>query len=164
MTATTGIRSYHGAAGATEATVTAVRFKKADNDTADTNNRMPIPPSGTEYSYVKHLALYVVSGTYTLIDTIKAYGDGALPTGVGMYMADASYANPVSNADAALGSFSNNYAGYTSAAPLSLAGSAASNATGKVQTNYLQMQMSVVNGAASGVMTAETLTFSYLES
>ena len=164
MAAVVVIKSAHDATGSTVATVTAIRFKKADNDTADTNNRMPIPAAGTEYSYLKHLYLNVDSGAYTLIDTLRAYGDGALPTGVGVCMADAAYANPVANADTVLGAYSNNYAGYTSAAPLSLAGSAASSATGKINTNYLQMQMGVGSGAASGVMTAETLTFSYLES
>ena len=164
MPATVSIHSYHGAAGATEAAVTAIRFKKADNDTADTNNRMPIPAAGTEYSYIKHLSLYADTSPAALIDTLKLYGDGALPTGVQMYVVDATYTNPVANADAALGTWSNNYAGYTSAAPLSIAGSIANPTTGKIQTNYAKMQMGVISTAAAGIMTAETLTFSYLES
>lgn len=164
MVASVAIYSYHGAAGATNAAVAAVRFKKADNDTADTNNRLPIPSAGSEYSYVKHLAPYVESGTYTLIDTVQAYGDGALPTGIGMYMADAAYTDPTTQVDTALGSWADNYATYVSGSPLSLAGSSASNAVGKIITNYLQMQMQVGATASAGVMAAETLTFSYLES
>lgn len=144
--------------------MTAVRFKKADNDAADTNNRMPIPAAGTEYSYVKHLALVAATTPAALIDTCRMYGDGALPTGIQMYVADATYTNPVAQADTALGSWSNNYAAQTSAAKLTIAGSLANPSTGKIYTNYLQMQMGVISTASAGIMSAETVTLEYLES
>lgn len=164
MVAVVSVQSAHGVAGATIAAISAMRFKKADNDAADTANRMPIPPAALEYSYLKHLYLNVDSGAYTLIDTLRAYGDGALPTGIQVFMRDNAYVNPVANADAALAGFANNYAGYIASAPLSLAGSGAASATGKLNTNYLQMQMAVGPTAAAGVMAAETLTLSWLES
>lgn len=125
---------------------------------------MPIPAAGTEYSYVKHLALVSSTAPTALIDTCRAYGDGSLPTGVQMYMADAAYTNPVSQADTALGSWSNNYTSYTSSAKLTIAGSQANPTTGKIYTNYLQMQMGVISTASAGIMSAETLTLEYLES
>jgi hypothetical protein len=141
-----------------------MRFKKADNDTADTNNRMPIPASGTEYSYVKHTALRATTSPTALIDTCRFYGDGALPTGVGVYVNDHAYTDPTSNVDAALGSYSSNYASYTSSAKLTIAGSISNPSTGKIFTNYLQWQMGIGSTAAAGVMTAETATYEYLES
>lgn len=164
MAATVEIRSYHTDTPGAGTAVAAVRFKKADNDTANTSNRMPIPPSGTEYSYVKHLALHATTSPDSLIDTCQAYGDGALPTGVQMYMADAAYVDPTTQEDTALGSWANNYTSFTSGSPLSIAGSLSNPSTGKSFTNYLQMQMGVTDAASAGVMTAETLTFSWLES
>lgn len=166
MAATVHIVSYHGVAGGTTANVesTTIRFKKADNDTADTNNRMPVPPSGTEYSYIKHLALSAATTPTALIDTCKAYGDGALPTGVQMFMRDNAYIDPTVQIDTALGSWSNNYTTYTSGAKLAIAGSIANPSTGKIYTNYLQMQAGIISTATPGIMTAETLTLEYLES
>lgn len=166
MVATVKISSYHGAAAGTVTDVdsTTIRFKKADNDTVDANNRMPIPPSGTEYSYLKHLALRATTTPAVLIDTLRAYGDGGLPTGVQMFLRDNAYIDPTAQVDAAVAGWSNNYAGYTSAAKLALAGSLANPATGKINTNYAQMQMGIISTAAAGVMASETLTMEYLES
>lgn len=165
MVATVIVNSYHGAAGATVTDVTGstVRFKKADNDTQDYANRIPIPPSGTEYSFVKHFALFASSSPAALIDTCKMYGDGALPTGVQMFARDNGYINPLTQLDTPLTGWANDYASRTSLAKLDIAGSKANPATGKIYTNYLQMQMGVVSAAASGVMAAETTTLEYLE-
>ncbi len=125
---------------------------------------MPIPASGTEYSYVKHLALRCTVTPAALIDTLKLYGDGALPTGVQMFVRDNAYIDPTTQVDTALTGWANNYAGYISTAALALAGSIANPSTGKINTNYAQMQMGIISTAVAGVMTAETMTFSYLES
>lgn len=164
MVATVVITSYHGAAGATTADISAMRFKKADNDTADTNNRMPIPAAGSEYSYLKHTALRCTVTPAALIDTCRFYGDGALPTGVSVFVSDHSYTDPTSNIDTALAGFSNNYTTYTSSAKLTIAGSLSNPSTGKIFTNYLQWQMAVTTTTAAGIMTAETATYEYLES
>ena len=164
MVATVVITSYHGAAGGTTTDITAMRFKKADNDTADTNNRMPIPASGTEYSYLKHTALRATSSPTALIDTCRFYGDGGLPTGVQMFVRDNAYTDPTAQIDTVLGGWSNNYASFTSSAKLTIAGSITNPSTGKIFTNYLQWQMGVISTASAGVMTAETATYEYLES
>lgn len=164
MAATVVVKGYHDATGSTVATITAMRFKKADNDTADTSNRMPIPTSGTEYSYVKHTALFASTTPTALIDTCRVYGDGGLPTGIGVYINDHSYTDPTVQVDTALGSYSSNYASYTSSAKLTVAGSISNPSTGKIFTNYLQWQMGVGSTASDGVMTAETTTYEYLES
>lgn len=164
MAATTAITSYHGAAAGTSAVVAAVRFKLADNDTADTSNRIPIPGSGTQYSYLKHLALTCSTSPSTLIDTITVWGDGGLPTGVQLGIRDNTYINPLTQTDSPYSGWTNNYTGYTSGSPLSLAGSMSNPSTGKIQTNYLQMQMGVTPSASAGVMSSETMTYGYLES
>jgi hypothetical protein len=76
----------------------------------------------------------------------------------------ANITDPTSNVDAALGSYSSNYASYTSSAKLTIAGSISNPSTGKIFTNYLQWQMGIGSTAAAGVMTAETATYEYLES
>lgn len=141
-----------------------MRFRKSDVDTADTSNRMPIPAAGTEYSYLKHTALRCTVTPAALIDTCRFYGDGALPTGVSMFVRDNSYTDPTVNVDTILGGFSSNYAGYISSAKLTIAGSMTNPSTGKIFTNYLQWQMGVTTTAAAGIMTAETATYEYLES
>lgn len=164
MAATVSIYSYHGSAGGTNGAVTAFRFKSADNDTADNNNRLPIPTSGTNYSWLKHLALYAVTSPATLIDTLQVYGSGSLPTGVDMYIADHAYQDPTVQQATAISGWTNNYTGYTSGAPLSLAGSISNPSTGKINTNYALMQMGILSTVAVGVMSSQTITFSYLES
>lgn len=166
MVATVHISSYHGAAAGTVTDVesTTIRMKKADNDTQDTNNRMPVPVSGTEYGYLKHLALRATTTPAALIDTCRVYGDGALPTGVQMFMRDNAYTDPTAQVDTALGGWSNNYTTYTSSAKLTVAGSLANPSTGRIYTNYLQMQLGIISTASSGIMSAETLTLEYLES
>lgn len=164
ISATTSIKSYHGSSAGTSADVTAIRFKLADNDTADTDNRIPIPSTGTQYSYLKHLALACSTSPSSLIDTVQVYGDGSLPTGVGIFIRDHAYSDPTSNEDTELSGFDDNYTDYTSSAPLSVAGSISNPSTGKITTNYIQMQMSIATTASAGVMSDETLTVSYLES
>jgi hypothetical protein len=55
MAATIQIVSYHDAAAATENTITSgtIRFKVADNDAQDTANPVPVPTSGTNYSFAQ---------------------------------------------------------------------------------------------------------------
>ena len=54
MAATIEVRSAHGGSAgspASQASVSTVRFKFADNDTADTSNPLVRPTSGNNYSY-----------------------------------------------------------------------------------------------------------------
>lgn len=164
MAATVNITSYHGSTGATSATVTAWRNKLADNDTADNNNRMPIPASGTQYAWVKHIALVAATSPASLIDTLQVYSVAALPTGVQMFAQDHAYTDPTTQQATPLTGWSNNYTGFTSGSPLSLAGSISNPSTGKINTNYCQLQLGIISTAAVGVMAAATITFSYLES
>ena len=53
-----------------------MRFKTADDATIDLNNPIPIPPSGTKYSYWKQIYLYCGTQPATQVDNIKFYTDG----------------------------------------------------------------------------------------
>lgn len=164
MAATVNITSYHGATGGTSATVTAWRNKLADNDTADLNNRIPIPASGTQYAWIKQIALVAATSPAAQIDTLQMYSSGALPTGVQMFCEDIAYINPITQAASPVAGWTNNFATFTSGAPLSLAGSIVNPNTGKINSNYCLFQLGITSAAAVGVMAAQTVTFSYLES
>jgi len=88
MAATVEIRSYHGATpdAGTNVAGSNIRLKQADNDTVDTANPVPIPASGTNYSYVKNLAFYAVSSPANSLSNLKFYSDGSngLGSGVGL--------------------------------------------------------------------------------
>lgn len=163
MAATVNITSYHGSSPS-GATATAWRNKLADNDTADLNNRLPIPAAGTQYAWVKHIALVAATSPAAQIDTLQMYSSGALPTGVQMFAQDHAYTDPTTQQATPLTGWTNNYATYTSGSPLNLAGSIVNPNTGKINTNYCQMQLGIISTAAVGVMSAQTITFSYLES
>ena len=53
-----------------------LRFKTADNNTVDSIDEIPIPSSGTNRSYWKHVYLKVVGGVFSRINSIKFHTDG----------------------------------------------------------------------------------------
>jgi len=67
-----------------------LRFKQADNATIDTSDKVPIPSSGTNYSYWKHLYLKCSTAPDTQVDNIQFYTDGSsgFGTGVTTYVGD----------------------------------------------------------------------------
>ena len=163
-----------------------IRFKTADDDTIDTNNPIPVPTSGTNYSFWKHVYMQVSTAVgLTKIDNVQFYGDGAVfdYTGVTLNVSTATpnntaltnYGYAVAVGTAAVtgtiltghGSVSAvaSATGYTSGSPLTVSISEASNqldATGE-KTDYIIMQLAVTDAASSGTLTAETLTISYDE-
>ena len=162
MSATVQIHEMTGAAAGTDKTSGTVRFKSADNTTVDTNDRLQVPSSGTNYSYTKQLKFYVASGTYTDIQNLRAYSDGAnnFGTGVSVY-------HDTTNAFGT--NFNTNLGGTdiftkTSGSPVDLD---TTNAGPHTSTGYkgdiLRLQMRVADTATPGVLSAETLTFAYDE-
>ena len=53
-----------------------LRFKTADNNTVDSVDEIPIPSSGINRSYWKHVYLKVVGGIFSRIGNIKFYTNG----------------------------------------------------------------------------------------
>lgn len=92
MVATVAVRSDTGGTdntpGAT-ATVTAVRYKEADNDTVDLINPVTIPPSGTKWTFWKHNYLEVTAaGGFTQIDNINWFITSFAWTGTTLWIDD----------------------------------------------------------------------------
>ncbi len=162
MAATVKIVEKNGAGGTqTDKTSGTIRFKNADNATVDTNNRMVVPVSGTDYSFEKWLIFQVDSAAAVDLQNLKFYTDGAngFGTGVGLYAkAVTTYATP---AEATSTSGYTDAFTYTSAAPLSL-GTGPYTGTGE-KGDHCVMILTVASTAAPGLLSTETLTFSYDE-
>lgn len=165
MAATVNIVTHHGATGATQSNVNGgtTRFKVADNATVDTNNPIPIPAAGTNYSYIKQLRLNVTVAPSSGISNLKFYTDGANGwTGVTINAkTSASYTNPATQGTSALAGTADAFT-YTSGSALAISGSI--GATTGFVGDYVQLQMAVGTSASPGLLSSETLTFAYDES
>jgi len=167
MAATVEIRSYHGSSpdSGTNVASGSVRFKQADNDTVDSNNPIPIPAAGTNYSYIKQLRFYAATTPANTINNLKFYTDGAngFGTGVGFNAkTGASYTDPISLGAADMTSGTDAFT-YSSGSPLSVSGSINNPSTGAFG-DYVKLQMTVGTTASQGTTGSETLTFGYDES
>lgn len=165
MAATVQIISHHGAAGATETQVDGgtMRYKVADNDTADANDPIPVPPSGTNYSYIKQCRFKTTVAPSNTVNNLKFYTDGANGFGTGVSLnvkTDSSYTNPATQGTTALTGTADAFS-YTSGSPLSVTGS---TTTTESFGDYIVSQMAVASTASPGTTPNETLTFQYDES
>ena len=169
MAATVDIREWNGpTTGPTQTVKTngTVRFKNADDANVDTNNPMVIPSSGSDFSYVKWLRLYIgATGPSVEINNIRFYTDGTNNMGTGVLLwckANGSYGGPTEPTGTT--GYTDAFT-YTSASPLSLSQTNAGPYTG---TNvdigdFLEIFMEVQSTASNGQTPAETLTFAYDE-
>ncbi len=157
-----------------------LRFKQADNPTIDSNNPIPIPAAGTEYSRWKQIYLYCDVQPDTQIDNIQFYTDGGgFGTGITVLAGDEF---PVHNSGAETGydvsdanevitnhtditggtdAFSFTSGSTLSGPSISEAGSII-NAAAET-SNYLVLSMQVINTASPGDLANETFTFQYDE-
>ncbi len=156
-----------------------IRFKQADDATIDSNNPMPITAATTEYSRWKQVYMYCATAPSTQCDNFKLYTDGGgFGTGITVNVGDgvqvksstADTGYDVSDADAVMTTHTDVAAvtdlfSYTSGAPrtctISEAG-AIINAIGET-TDYVVLQMAVIDTASPGNLTDETITFQYDE-
>ena len=66
-----------------------IRFKQADDATIDSNDPMPIPAAGSEYSRWKQVYLYCSTAPDTQVDNVKLYTDGGgFGTGITVNVGD----------------------------------------------------------------------------
>lgn len=162
-----------------------VRFKTADDATIDTNNPIPIPGSGTKYSYWKSIYMYCGTAPGTKVDNVKFYTDGGgfgtgITVKVGTQMpvktntSNTGYVKATgtpgdtgnemvashSGISSSVDAFS-----YTSASPKSVTISETSSQIDAIgeTTNYLVFQMEVISTASPGDLDNETWTFKYDE-
>ena len=87
MTATTVVKVAWGTSGvSTPGTVSTIgtatgaelRLKTAEDITVDTNNPIPIPATGDNYSYWRSVFLYASTAPDTNINNVKFYADGTV--------------------------------------------------------------------------------------
>ncbi len=167
--ATVLIRRATGAGPSyTDITSINTRLNTADaHSTNDTGSPIQIPASGTNYSYACWTQLDVTVAPTTAISNIRWYTDGSnsMGTGCGLNAKTTStYVQATGTTGVtgdALGSTTNAFT-YTSAAPLTVAGSIG-NTTG-ILGDFVALQTTVGSTASSGATTSETMTFSYDES
>lgn len=160
MAATVIVNQKNGAGEtATNVTSATVRFKNADNASVDSNNKMVVPTSGSDFSFDKWLRANA-SGTFTSIENLRFYTAGsAFGTGVLLWSkSQASYSTPV---EATANTGYNNAFSYTSGSSL-LLGAGPFTATGDFGS-YLVLMMEVQSTATQGTLAAKTLTLSFDE-
>lgn len=96
MAAVIEVRAAHGGSAgspASQAAVTTVRFKTADNDTADTTNPLVKPTSGTNYSYEKWFKLQVTTGPDNNLTNLRFHRSAGSPsTGISDFYGEVSQA------------------------------------------------------------------------
>jgi hypothetical protein len=192
MAATMKVYCDYGASGSiTEQDTTAnspsIRLKTADDNTIDLNNPVRIPPSGQTYrSYWKHVYLYCSAAPSQYVNNVKFYSDGSngFGTGVSLKVGDQlPIKNNASNAgyvqatgtqgttgNAIVGNHTNvtsvsDAFTKTSGSPLSVTISETDSKIVNIgeTSNYVVLQLEVADTASPGLITAETLTFSYDE-
>lgn len=162
-----------------------LKFKTADDTTIDLENPVPVPVSGTKYSFWKHIYLYCDVAPDIQIDNVRLYTDGTgygtgITINVGLQFPTK---NSGSNAgyEVATGTVGDTgdevvagHGGITSvvslfskieASPLVISISEAGSVIDNVgeSTNYIVLQAAVVNTASPGNPDNETITFKYDE-
>jgi len=165
MTAAIKIYELTASKAGTDKTSGTVRFKMADDQTANTSNRMEVPSSGTNYSFTKQLRMYVATAPSVDLQTLAAYTDGANGFGTGV----------TCEYDTLLGtSFAANATTDIAGTDIFTRGAATviDMDTGLASTEFLgtgfkglilRSQLLVADTAGAGTLDSETITFSYSE-
>lgn len=162
-----------------------IRFKTGDDATIDINNPIPIPASGTIYSYWKQIYMKCTTAPSIQVNNVKFYTDGVgFGTGITVKVgnqtptknsgSNAGYevatGTPGDTGDEMVGahaglSGSTDAFTFTSASPKTLSISETGsliNAIGEM-TDYLILQMEVGSTASPGDKANETWTIRYDE-
>jgi hypothetical protein len=179
MAATVQIHQYTGTAGTPITTnVTSGSIRAGTSDEPISASNIPVPSSGSNYSYWVSEALECTVAPDNAINNIKWYSDGSngLGTGVSCVIASASVYVQASGTSGSSGltltvgnhsginsSGASPFTDYTSGSPLSLSGSIGAT-TGCIGDRWLVWQIQVVSTAGAGNTGAETWTWQYDES
>ena len=157
-----------------------LRFKVADDATIDSNNPVPIPAAGTNYSYWKQIYMYCDTAPSTQVDNVKFYTDGGgFGTGITMNVGDqfptktnasdagyevADTATDIVASHTGIAAKTDAFtftSGSTLAVSIGETGSII-NAIGET-TNYVVLQLAVASTASPGDLDNETCTFQFDE-
>jgi hypothetical protein len=162
MAATVQLVEKNGAgATATDKTSGSIRLKKADNATVDLLNPLVKPTSGSDWSFEKWLRMNVTGGTYSAINNVKFYTDGANGFGAGVNLwakAVTTYTTPVQVA--ASTGYTNAFT-YTSGAALSL-GVGPFTGTGE-KGDHAVIMAEITTAVVGGLTPTETVTLGWDE-
>ena len=185
MAATVDVQEANGA-GPSYNTVTSARFCTSDDYNPGSNNPIPIPPSGVNYSYWKHLCLQF-TGTFTQVSNIRHYCDGTIGWTLGTSGAvrrgnrdSGDHGCPSGSYDQATGTpgttgddiethtyysgqttKSANITGDTSGSPATIDSN--TYTTPNDRCYFIVLQVTVDNDATQGAQTPETFTWLYDE-
>lgn len=147
-----------------------VRFKAVASTTStavDTSNPLVVPPSGTDYSYVKKLRPYMEAPPDVQVSDLVWYSDGAngLGTGVGVTAKNIGTTFG-SHYDTEMSGGTDLFS-YTSGSPLDGDGTDTGPFVPADDDSYIgdiiELQMSVASTASNGQAGPETLTLAYNE-
>ncbi len=167
MAATIEIHEMSALATGTDKTSSTVRFKDADNATVDANNPLEIPAADTIYSYTKKLRPYMEDAPNTSISNLRWYTDGTSGFGTGIGVTAKNIGTTWGANYKTVMSGGADLFGYTSGSPLdgdtTDAGPFVPADLDSYIGDLIELQMSVHHDAASGTLTAETLTLAYDE-
>jgi hypothetical protein len=147
-----------------------VRFKAVASTTStavDTSDPLVVPPSGTNYSYVKKLRPKMTVAPNTNVGNFKWYSDGSSGYGTGIGVTAKNIGTTFGTHYNTLMSGGTNLFTYTSGSPLggvtTDTGPFTSGANNTYIGDIIELQMSVASTATNGALSAETLTLSYDE-
>lgn len=174
MAATTEIHIFTGAFPGTNTNVTSteVRFKRQDEYAASGGTAaqapVPIPTSGTNYSWRKHFKLRVVTDPSNQISNLRFFSSGSsLGTGITHNVATTGTYVAGSSADETASIGGADSSTYTAGSPLVI-NSGQVMAAGAAPTfgtqDFTVQQMGVGTAAVAGVSGARTYTYRYDES
>ena len=165
MAATVLIMELTSATTGTDKTSGTLRFKAANDQTVDSNDRLQIPGAGSIYSYTKQIRFQFTGAPSVDIQNLRCYSDGGngLGTGVGL-----QYDIP----GGGLGTFPNintNIAGTdiftkTSGSPIDMDAINTGPHTGTgYKGDVVRLQMSVSSAATQGLTNSEVISCAYDE-
>lgn len=174
MPASVSIKEHTGS-GPTATTITNARFCLADAPNDGSAHPIQAQSGSTVTSFVKTIAPYADTTPATQINNVKFYTSGTNPwTGVTVIASKGStYTQATGTTTSGTALNSTNFPGvtspvdafsFTSTAPLLLAGSLTNPSTGRITSDYLQVQMVVSSTAIQGVLAQSTAYYQFDES
>jgi hypothetical protein len=165
MAADVQIHEMSAATTGVDKTSGTFRFKAADDNVVDNNDRLQIPTGAEIFSYTKQLRTYFNTGPSVDIQNIRAYSDGSNGFGTGVLM---DYDVPAGG----LGTFPNidtdiagtDFFTKNSGSPIDLDAINTGPHTGTgYKGDIMRMQIGVASTASPGQLTGETITAAYDE-
>ncbi len=165
MAAVYQVDVFHGSGPTASAWPAGGRFHRADTSptTDGATTYIPIPTSGTNYSWRKHFKLNVTTTPVGAVSNLRFFSDGtSWGTGVTAYAKiSATYTQGSSSDNSTVITSATDVTTYTSGSPLTVnSGTVLSNpTTGYGTQDYVVMQVAGGTTVAAGTTSARTLTY-----